>query len=52
MIYINSENSKPETKVFRYMDLAKFLSLIHQKAIFFLLRLVVMKIVLRVCLLS
>lgn len=35
MIYINSENLKPETKVFRYMDLAKFLSLIHQKAIFF-----------------
>lgn len=35
MLYINSENLKPETKVFRYMDLAKFLSLIHQKAIFF-----------------
>lgn len=35
MLYINSENLKPVTKVFRYMDLAKFLSLIHQKTIFF-----------------
>lgn len=35
MLYINSENLRPETKVFRYMDLAKFLSLIHQKTIFF-----------------
>ena len=35
MLYFNSENLKPETKVFRYMDLAKFLSLIHQKTIFF-----------------
>lgn len=33
--YINNENLNPDTKVFRYMDLAKFLSLIHQKTIFF-----------------
>lgn len=35
MSYINGEELSPETKVFRYMDLAKFLSLIHQKTIFF-----------------
>lgn len=35
MPYIINETLKPETKVFRYMDLAKFLSLIHQKIIFF-----------------
>ena len=35
MPYINNENLNPATKVFRYMDLAKFLSLIHQKTIFF-----------------
>ena len=35
MPYINNENLNLDTKVFRYMDLAKFLSLIHQKTIFF-----------------
>lgn len=35
MPYINSEHFNSETKIFRYMDLAKFLSLIHQKVIFF-----------------
>lgn len=35
MPYINNENLNIDTKVFRYMDLAKFLSLIHQKTIFF-----------------
>lgn len=35
MPYISNESLNPDTKVFRYMDLAKFLSLIHQKSIFF-----------------
>lgn len=35
MPYIHNPNLSQGTKVYRYMDLAKFLSLIHQKTVFF-----------------